>query len=103
MHFSTFIPSALHFVIMLGAALSRPLRRVNLIAARKIQRDIQTRWPDRAFVSGWHSLRRTAPIAGVALFFWVLFTVGASPEHLSWLGEAFMWPVEGYARMIGAI
>lgn len=104
MHFSTFLPSLVHFAIMLYAAPVALLPRAwNDWAASKITTDFDPNSVTSLKIAAWQSLRWAFPIAVVFFSAWFIFSWGSDADNLSYIGRAFLWPVEKYAHFIGAL
>ena len=104
MHFSTFAPSLVHFAIMLYAAPVALLpRRWNEWAAGRIDAGLDPNSIDALKIILWQALRWTVPVAFVTFAGWHVVSFGAGAETLGFVGRAFLWPVERYAELIGAV
>ncbi|WOI54198.1 hypothetical protein [Parvularcula sp. LCG005] len=104
MHFSTFIPTLIHIIIMM---FYFPVRLIpqgwnNRIAA-KITPSIADRPIDQLLVATYQSLRWTLPITLTFVGFYSLVTWGAKPGQLSTIGTFFLNWIEWWAHFIGAI
>lgn len=111
MHFSTFLPSLVHSILML---LSLPTSLLpgtpNAYFAQRITPALALNDRMRALIAAWQSLRVTCS-AGVVFFLFVSFVIFGAGEadsdgvrrNLGYVGEFFIGLAETYARSIGAI
>ena len=111
MHFSTFIPSLIHLMIMLSSLpmfLFRGPRRLNVVFRRKIRAALADDNRNRACLAAYLTARWVLPVLIAGFVFYAAFTIGAGTtedgvSHISALGGWYLDRVEGFARLIGAV
>ncbi|WP_370336986.1 hypothetical protein [Parvularcula marina] len=104
MHFSTFLPSFVHLTIALFALpVSLYPARLSSNLAAKITPELDQNTSLKKRIALWQSIRWVGSGSLIIIFFWWLFTAGATADNLSLVGRGFLWPVENYAKLIGAI
>ena len=111
MHFSTFIPSLIHLMIMLSSLpmfLFRGPQKLNEFFLGKIHPDLAGDNRHRALLALYLTARWVLPVLIAGFVFYAAFTIGAGTNergapHISVLGGWYLDRVEGFARLIGAV